>query len=91
MNKKDLIDKIAADVEITKAAAGLGLEAILKSIHGALTSKDGGVQLVGFGTFQTVKRAARKGRNPQTGKEIEIKAKKVVKFTVGKALKESVN
>lgn len=91
MNKKDLIDKIAADVEITKAAAGAGLDAILKSIQGALTSKDGGVQLVGFGTFQTVKRAARKGRNPQTGKEIEIKAKKVVKFTVGKALKESVN
>ncbi|MBT4644362.1 MAG: hypothetical protein HN745_20450 [Deltaproteobacteria bacterium] len=60
MNKKDLVDKIAAEVEITKTAAGARLDAVLKSIQGALTSKDGGVQMVGFGTFQTVKRAARK-------------------------------
>ncbi len=90
MTKKELIAKIAADVEITKAAAGTGLDAILKSIQAALTSKDGGVQLVGFGTFKTVKRDARTGRNPQTGKEIKIKAKKVVKFTVGKGLKDAV-
>jgi len=91
MNKTDLIDSIAKDVEITKASAGAGLEAVLKSIHGALTTKDGSVQMVGFGTFKTVKREARKGRNPQTGKEIKIPAKKVVKFSVGKALKDAVN
>jgi DNA-binding protein HU-beta len=90
MNKKDLIDKIAADVEITKAAAGEGLTAVLNSIQGALV-KDDGAQLVGFGTFQKVKREARTGRNPQTGKAIKIKAKKVVQFKVGKGLKDAVN
>ncbi|NQU63145.1 MAG: HU family DNA-binding protein [SAR324 cluster bacterium] len=74
MNKKGLVDKIAADAEITKAAANLGLEAVLKSIHGALVN-DGGVQLTGFVTFQTVKREARTGRNPRTGKALKIKAK----------------
>lgn len=90
MNKKDLVDKIAADVEITKAAAGAGLDAVLKSIQGGLVG-DGGVQLVGFGTFQTIKRAARKGRNPQTGKTIKIKARTVPKFKPGKALKDAVH
>ncbi|MBT4089152.1 MAG: HU family DNA-binding protein [Calditrichaeota bacterium] len=89
MNKKDLIDKIAADVEVSKTAAGQGLDAVIKSIQGGIVG-DGGVQMVGFGTFQTVKRAARNGRNPQTGKTIKIKAKKVVKFTVGKGLKDAV-
>ncbi len=89
MNKKDLIDNIAANVEISKAAAGTGLDAVLKSIQGGLVG-DGGVQMVGFGTFETVKRAARTGRNPQTGKAIKIKAKKVVKFKVGKGLKDAV-
>jgi len=89
MNKKDLVDKIAADAEITKAAASKRLEAVLKSIQGAITD-DGGIQLTGFGTFQTVKRAARTGRNPQTGKELKIPAKTVVKFKVGKGLKDAV-
>ncbi|NQU65188.1 MAG: HU family DNA-binding protein [SAR324 cluster bacterium] len=89
MNKKDLVDKIAADAEITKATASAGLEAVLKSIQGAIVN-EGGVQLTGFGTFQTVKRAARTGRNPKTGKELKIPAKTVVKFKVGKGLKDAV-
>jgi len=90
MNKKDLIDKIAADVDISKAKAGEGLDAVLKAIQESLKNGDG-VQLIGFGTFQSVKQAARKGRNPQTGKEIKIPAKTVVKFKVGKTLKDAVN
>jgi len=89
MNKKDLVDKIAADAEITKAAAAAGLDSVLKSIKGAITD-DGGVQLTGFGTFEAVKRAARTGRNPKTGKELKIPAKTVVKFKVGKGLKDAV-
>ena len=89
MNKKDLIDNIAGNLEISKAAAGTGLDAVLKSIQGGLV-KEGSVQMVGFGTFEKVKRAARTGRNPQTGKAIKIKAKKVVKFKVGKGLKDAV-
>jgi len=89
MNKKNLIDKIAADAEITKGEASTGLEAVLKSIHGALVN-DGGIQLTGFGTFQTVKREARTGRNPRTGEALKIKAKNVVKFKVGKGLKDAV-
>jgi DNA-binding protein HU-beta len=90
MNKKDLIEKIAANAEISKVKAGDGLEVIFKSIQESLKGGDG-VQLVGFGTFQVVKREARNGRNPQTGKTIKIPAKKVVKFKVGKALKDAVN
>ena len=90
MNKKDLVDKIAQETDLTKTKANEGLEAILNAIQTALTGGDG-VQLVGFGTFQVVKQAARKGRNPQTGKEIKIPAKAVVKFKVGKDLKEMVN
>ncbi|MCP4755180.1 MAG: HU family DNA-binding protein [Proteobacteria bacterium] len=90
MNRKDLIDKIAENVEISKAKAGEGLDAVLVSIQDALKSGDG-VQLVGFGTFQPVKQAARTGRNPQTGKALKIPAKTVVKFKVGKTLKDAVD
>ncbi len=90
MNRKDLVDKIAQEVDISKAKADVGLDAILSSIQDALIN-DGGVQLTGFGTFHAVKQAARIGRNPQNGKEIKIPAKTVAKFKVGKTLKEAVN
>ena len=90
MNKKDLIEKIAANADISKVKAGKGLDSVLESIKESLKDGDG-VQLVGFGNFQVVEREARNGRNPQTGKTIKIPAKKVVKFKVGKALKDAVN
>ena len=90
MNKKDLVNKIAADVEITKAAASTGLNAVIKSIQGGIVG-DGGVQMVGFGTFQTVKRAARKGRNPQTGEDLILDARRVVTFNPSGILREKVN
>jgi DNA-binding protein HU-beta len=85
MNKKDLIGSIAEDVKLTKADAKNALDAILNVITGALKKGDR-VALVGFGSFSVTKRAARKGRNPQTGKEIKIAAKKVVKFRPGSEL-----
>lgn len=90
MNKTNLIDLIAEKADLTKAQAKLALEATLSGIEGAL--KDGDqVQLIGFGTFKVNHRAARTGRNPQTGKEIQIAASNVPAFTAGKALKEAVN
>lgn len=90
MNKSQLIDKIAANANISKAAAGRVLDAFIDSVTGAL--KDGDpVALVGFGTFAVRERAARTGRNPQTGKEIKIAAAKVPGFRPGKALKDAVN
>jgi len=90
VNKSELIDAIAASADIPKAAAGRALDAMIESIGGAL--KDGDqVALVGFGTFQVKERAARTGRNPQTGEPIEIKAAKVPSFKPGKALKDAVN
>ena len=89
MNKNDLVSKIAKETGVTKTLAAKSLDAILGSITEALV-KGGGVQLVGFGTFQTVKRAARTGRNPSTGKAIKIPAKKVPKFKPGKALTQAV-
>lgn len=90
MNKSQLIDKIAADADISKAAAGRVLDAFMGSVSDAL--KDGDeVALVGFGTFSVRDRAARTGRNPQTGKEITIPAGKVPSFRAGKALKDAVN
>lgn len=73
-----------------KPKAGVALGAFFAGITQALKKKDGKVTLVGFGTFSVVKRKARIGRNPQTGEPIKIKAKKVVKFSVGKKLKEAV-
>lgn len=90
MTKGDLVGKIATDAGISKAAAEKALKAFVDGITGALKKGDK-VSLVGFGTFDTSKRAARKGRNPQTGAEINIKASTVPRFKAGKALKTAVN
>ncbi|MGL9735818.1 MAG: nucleoid-associated protein HU-beta [Symbiopectobacterium sp.] len=90
MNKSQLIDKIAADADISKAAAGRVLDAIIGSVTDSLKAGDD-VALVGFGTFFVRERAARTGRNPRTGKEISIPAAKVPGFRAGKSLKEAVN
>lgn len=89
MNKSDLINNVAKELKVSKAEAGRNVEAVLGSIKKSI--KSGGLTLVGFGSFNVVKRAARKGRNPQTGKEIKIKAKNVVRFRVGKDLKTLVD
>ncbi len=89
MQKSDLIEKIAGDAGISKAAADRALNSILSNITKTLKSGDR-ISLVGFGTFSISKRAARIGRNPQTGAEIKIKATKVPKFKAGKSLKEAV-
>ena len=90
MNKGELIDKIAKEAKITKGQATDALDSVITGVSGTL-SKGGKVTLVGFGTFSITKRAARKGRNPQTGKEINIKAKKVAKFKAGTELAKKVN
>ena len=90
MNKQELIENIAASADITKASAGRALDAMIDSVTGALKQGDS-VVLVGFGTFNVRDRAARTGRNPQTGEEIQIAAAKVPAFKAGKALKDSVN
>jgi DNA-binding protein HU-beta len=90
MNKTELVSEVAEKADISKAKAGDVIDAVLESISGAL-SKDDSVTLIGFGTFTVRERAARKGRNPRTGKEIDIKAAKVPAFKPGKALKDAVN
>jgi nucleoid DNA-binding protein len=85
MNKGDIINEVAK-ATCSKAEAGKAVKAFLEAIKKAL-KKGNKVTLIGFGTFSVVKRSARKGRNPQTGKPIKIAAKKVPKFTAGKALK----
>lgn len=90
VNKTQLIDKIAANADITKAAAGRVVDAMVASITESLQKGDD-VALVGFGTFTVRDRAARTGRNPQTGKEIQITAAKVPAFRAGKGLKDAVN
>ena len=90
MNKADLIDAIAESSDISKAAASRALDATINSITDALKAGDT-VSLVGFGTFAVKDRAARTGRNPQTGAPIEIAAAKVPGFKAGKALKDAVN
>jgi DNA-binding protein HU-beta len=82
MNKTDLIDHIAEDAGIMKTQASAAIESFMENIGKALKSGKK-VTLVGFGTFNVVKRSARKGRNPATGESIKIKAKKVVKFKAG--------
>lgn len=90
MNKSELIDAIAESADISKAAAGRAIDAVVDSVTGAL--KDGDqVTLIGFGTFSVKERAARTGRNPQTGEEIQIAAAKIPSFKAGKALKDAVN
>ena len=90
MNKSELIDAIASASELTKVDAGRALDAFMSSVTDALKSGDS-VALVGFGTFAVKDRAERKGRNPQTGAEITIKAAKIPSFKAGKGLKDSVN
>jgi DNA-binding protein HU-beta len=90
VNKSELIDAIAADAGLSKADAGKALDATLSAVTGALKKGDT-VSLVGFGTFQVKERAARTGRNPQTGATIQIAAAKVPGFKAGKALKDAVN
>ena len=89
MNKSELIDAIASQAKMTKAEAKKGLEALIVVSSKALKKGDR-IALVGFGSFSVAKRAARNGRNPQTGKAIKIAAKKVVKFKAGKELSDKV-
>ena len=90
MTKAELIEQMAKDAKVSKAAAGKALDSFLDGVKKALKKKDGKVTLVGFGTFSKVRRKAREGRNPQTGAKIKIKARNAVKFTPGKALKGAV-
>ena len=90
MNKTELIEHIAKQADISKAAAGRALEATIGAVRTTL-KKGGTVALVGFGTFAVTKRAARTGRNPRTGAAIKIKSAKVPKFRPGKALKDALN
>lgn len=90
MNKSDLIDVMAADAGISKVAAKAALESLTKNVTKTL-KKGGKVALVGWGTWSISKRAARTGRNPQTGKEIKIAAKNVVKFKAGAGFSSAVN
>jgi len=90
MNKTALIDSVASEAAITKAAAAKAIEALVGSIERSLRKGDR-VTLVGFGTFGISRRKARTGRNPQTGEAITIGASKSAKFTAGKAVKEALN
>ncbi len=90
MNKSELIDAIASGADLSKAAAGRALDSTVDAITESLR-KGEQVSLVGFGTFNVKQRAARQGRNPQTGATIQIKAATVPSFKAGKALKEAVN
>jgi DNA-binding protein HU-beta len=90
MTKADLIEAMAKDAGITKVAAGAALDSFIDGIVKNLKKKEGKVTLVGFGTFSKGRRKARKGRNPQTGEEIKIKASTVVKFKAGKKLKDAI-
>ncbi len=90
MTKTELIDQIAEKSGLTKKDSGKAIDAVIESMTQAL-SKGDKVQLVGFGSFEVRKREARKGRNPQTGAEIKIEARKVPVFKAGKALKDAVD
>ena len=90
MNKQELVAAIAEEAGLTKAASEKAVNAFVNAVAKSLKKGDS-VQLIGFGTFKVGKRAARTGRNPQTGKEIKIAAKKVAQFKAGKALSDTVN
>ena len=90
MTKAELVEKAAKDAKVSKVAAAAALNSFISSVTAALKKKDGKVTLVGFGTFSKARRNARKGRNPQTGAPIKIKARNVVKFKPGKKLKDAV-
>ena len=90
MTKAELVETMAKDVNISKAVAGATLESFMTNVTKALKKKNGKVTLVGFGTFTKVRRKARKGRNPQTGEPIKIKARNAVTFKAGKKLKDAI-
>jgi DNA-binding protein HU-beta len=90
MTKAEIIENMANDAGITKAEAQTCLKSFIDGVTQALKKKDGKVTLVGFGTFLKSRRKARKGRNPQTGEEIKIKASNVVKFKAGQKLKAAI-
>jgi len=90
MTKAELVESMAKDAKISKVAAAAALDSLTANITKALKKKDGKVTLVGFGTFSKIRRKARKGRNPQTGDPIKIKASKSVKFKAGKRLKDAI-
>ena len=89
MNKSELIEAIAQEADISKAAAAKALDGLTNAVTGALKNGDT-VTLVGFGTFYVGERAARNGRNPTTGEPLQIKAAKTPKFRAGKALKDAL-
>lgn len=89
MNKSDLIDQIAEQADLSKAAAGRALDAMIHSVTSTL-KKGGTVSVVGFGTFSVTRRQAREGRNPRTGAAIKIKAAKLPKFRAGKGLRDAL-
>ena len=90
MNKAELIDAVAAAADLPKGEASRAVEAVTQAIADEL-SKGGQVAIVGFGTFQVRERAARTGRNPQTGEPVKIKASKAMKFTASSTLKAELN
>jgi DNA-binding protein HU-beta len=90
MTKAELVENMAKDAKISKAAAGAALDSFIDGVTKALKKKDGKVTLVGFGTFSKIRRKARKGRNPQTGEPLKIKARNAVKFKAGKKLKDAI-
>lgn len=89
MNKSDLISKVAESADLTKVQAKVAIDSYHEAIAGALKAGER-VELVGFGTFSVLARAARTGRNPKTGEELQIKAKNVAKFKPGKALSDTL-
>jgi len=90
MTKAELVEKMAKDAGISKVAAATALNSFMEGVSKSLKKKEGKVTLVGFGTFSKVRRKARKGRNPQTGQPIRIKATNVVKFRPGKKLRVAI-
>ncbi|MBN1843525.1 MAG: HU family DNA-binding protein [Deltaproteobacteria bacterium] len=90
MTKGDLVEQMAKDANISKAAANKALNSFIGSVKKALKKKDGKITLVGFGTFAKVRRKARKGVNPATGEKIKIKARNAVRFKPGKGLKDAI-
>jgi len=90
MTKAELVETMAKDAGISKVAANAALNSFTATVTKALKKKDGKVTLAGFGTFSKTRRKARKGRNPQTGAPIKIKASNVAKFKAGKKLKDAI-
>ena len=90
MNKAELIEKMAKDAKVTKAAAGRALDSFMEGVTKGLKKRNSKVTLVGFGTFRNVYRKTRMGRNPQTGKKIKIKGRNVVTFKAGKTLRDKI-